>query len=70
MLVLLIFLFISKVVVEANHGTSQFHAKLYNDSYHEKPWMALKEVDGLKNDDVVMLISSSQVRSFSYLRGR
>jgi hypothetical protein len=51
------------------------HEKMYgyNDSAHhahEKAWMALEVVDGLRNEDVVMMVTSSEVKDFHYLRER
>ena len=57
--------------VNAVGPLGQHHSKMYNQSHHlDKPWTALSEVDGLKNEDVAMLISSSEIHSFMYLRGR
>jgi hypothetical protein len=53
-----------------------YHHKMYNytssknSSTHKKAWMALAEVDGLKNEDVVMLITSTSVQNFKYIRER
>lgn len=67
---LLLSLLVSYCCIHLIDAASPHHFRMYNSSHHEKPWMALSEVDGLKNEDVVMLISSSEVKNFAYLRGR
>jgi hypothetical protein len=54
----------------------EHHHKLYhqfnetNQSPHKKAWMALEVVDGLRNEDVVMLVTSTWGNKFFYLRSR
>ena len=40
------------------------------DFTHKKSWMVLEEVDGLKNEDVVMLVTSTYAQEFRFLRER
>eukprot|EP01034_Spumella_vulgaris_P002431 gene2431-3165_t len=35
---------------------------------HDKAWMALEVIDGLRNEDVVVMITSSEIGGFRYLR--
>lgn len=68
-IVLCVILCVLRSVVAETVG--QHHHKLYNLSDSaQKPWMVLKEVDGLKNEDIVVLVSSSMVKKGYYLRGR
>ena len=48
-----------------------YHERLYGHnftdsghSYHMKPWMIFETVDGLQNDDVVMVITSTSQQTF------
>ena len=48
-----------------------YHERLYGHnytdsghSYHKKPWMIFETVDGLQNDDVVMVITSTSKQTF------
>lgn len=68
-IVILVLLGLLCRVIEGTQG--QHHHKLYNLSeVAEKPWMVLKEVDGLKNEDMVVLVSSTVAKAGYYLRGR
>lgn len=54
---------------------ARFFQQVYNHTFmhnngHHKAWMALEEVDGLKNEDVVLLISGSAAKQFKYIRER
>jgi hypothetical protein len=54
----------------------EHHHKMYlqfnesNHFPHKKAWMALEVVDGLRNEDVVMLVTSTWGKQFFYLRSR
>ena len=37
---------------------------------HRKPWMVFETVDGLRNEDIVLLISGSSSKGFKYVRER
>jgi len=48
-----------------------YHERLYGHnytdsghSYHKKPWMIFETVDGLQNDNVVMVITSTSQQTF------
>ena len=48
-----------------------YHERLYGHnftdsghSFHKKPWMIFETVDGLQNDDVVMVITSTSQQTF------
>lgn len=53
----------------------KYHHRMYGynasePGAHKKAWMALETVDGLKNEDVVMLVTSTTQKQFTYLRER
>ncbi len=65
----------SSVMITKHRRLDEYHDKMYNFnasaySPHYKPWKVLEVVDGLKNEDVVMLITSSGIKGFHYLRER
>ena len=49
-----------------------YHHRMYSNEthHHAKSWQALAEVDGLKNEDVVALVTSSSVQDFVFVRSR
>lgn len=49
-----------------------YHNRMYNETHHHhaKSWQILEEVDGLKNEDIVAMITSSSVQEFVFLRSR
>lgn len=57
-----------------NRDENQYHRKTYNynatEHFHRKPWLALEEVDGLRNEDVVMMVTSTGSFEFKFLRER
>jgi hypothetical protein len=52
------------------------HHKMYqqhnssHETRHNVTWKALEEVDGLRNEDVVMLITTTWKKNFFYFRSR
>lgn len=59
-----------------NHHHYHHHHRMYdqfnasNLQPHKLAWMALEEVDGLKNTDVVMLLTSTASKNWFYFRSR
>ena len=54
-----------------NMHPHHYHERLYGHnftdsghSYHKKPWTIFETVDGLENDDVVMVITSTSKQTF------
>lgn len=53
------------------HGGSGLHSIHFNHSGdHKNAWMRLEEVDGLKNTDVVMVVTSTAIKDGYILRER
>lgn len=48
---------------------SRFHQNVYNATFHV-PWKALEDVDGFKNENMVLMISGTSARNFLFLRER
>ena len=43
---------------------------LNNNTVHKKAWMHLQEVNGLKNEEVVMVVTSTEANEGYYIRER
>ncbi len=55
------------------HGI--YHHKMYGSHNgtiykHKKAWMALETVNGLKNEDLVVMVISTATQKFQYIRER
>ena len=56
-------------------SAGKYHNRMYGynasaPGAHKKAWMVLETVNGLKNEDVVMLVTSTSQKHFTYLRER
>lgn len=60
---------------QLNESPGHYHNRMYGynasvPGAHKKAWMVLETVNGLKNEDVVMLVTSTSQKHFVYLRER
>lgn len=65
----------SKVERHLDELPGKYHNRMYGynasaPGAHKKAWMVLETVNGLKNEDVVMLVTSTSQKKFAYLRER
>jgi hypothetical protein len=52
---------------------SEHHHSIYSHNFskpHNKSWSVLSEINGLKNEDVVMLVTSTSTKGFLFIRER
>ena len=55
-------------VMYEHYSTNPLNHHTHGAHHHKKAWMTLEEVDGLKNEDVIMVLSSTTIKA--YLQSR